>query len=616
VRSNSKETFAFTDLPGIFLVSEMKMGQDYKQSREENERLKQSTLDITKSYLRQPNTIVLVVISATDWIHSMNNDNLISYLAEWLEEVRKEGRDVPVYGVVTKLDTQNDLAAGSPLRKIFTNQLPKDHILQGLKVRKWIPVVSSPAVLAHGSGEKASRIEREAIQKCLKTCMPAHELAKLPVGRSVLLRELKLALLRAIGETHLTMRKSLDTVLTDIDAKLKRLPQAVTDAEKRRMFDSRLKTMDASLTDLVGARGAHIPTSGDQRSLRMQLMVDAPTEFETDLNKTELRGDIVSEVKQILNQAALEQGGSFDSDVSFNTLSVKIIERFKQPCIKLVNRCAEIIKEAFRTACNQAFGDYKMLEGLILAELGVSNSLAAEVDIEIDLSRLFSFLKASATSKVESLLEGYRSMASFHPMWREFDLLHSNILTKAEHKPPESKNRDLPGSSSSSLSDWAGVSPEVTLQHILKLPELARIVKQEGDFAITKYEEVSKSKLSVANKLKIAKHFARVEVMGYIIRMSLISTVFPLVLRDLRDGLFLGVKFGPTSWDHSVSTHLRTTLLFNPDNEKKVFALMEPSAEDREKREQLTKKREALLALKGSFVKCQDKMLQLVDLLK
>jgi len=612
VRSNNKETFAFTDLPGIFLVSEAKMGQDYKQSREENERLKQNTLDITKTYLRQPNTIVLVVISATDWIHSMNNDNLISYLAEWLEEVRKEGREVPVYGVITKLDTQSELAAGSPLRKIFTNQLPKDHILHGLKVRKWIPVVSSPAVLANGSGEAASRLEREAVVKCLKGAIPSQELSRMLIGRSILLRELKLALLRAISETHGTMRKSIDVALLDIDGKLKRLPQVATDSEKRRIFDARLKTLETSLNDLVGARGGHLASPLDQRSLRMQLMVDAPAQFEKDLNSTELRGDIIAEVKQILNQAALEQGGSFDSDVSFNTLSVKIIERFQKPCLKLVDRCAEIIQEAFRVAGSKAFSDYKRLEFLILAELGVPNDdplAGSSSEDENDLTRLFPFLKASARSKVLNVLDAYQTMTSFHPMWREFDLLHSNILTKEvkqEAKKSDSKDPD----------EMTGFTAERTLQHILKLPELAQVVKREGDFAIQKYEEETKQKLSLANKLKISKHFARVEVMGYIVRMSLISSVFPLVLRDLRDGLFRGVKFGPTSWDHSVSTHLRTKLLFDPDNEKKVFALMEPSPEDKDKRDQLNKKRESLQSLRGEFNQCQDKLHQLIELLK
>eukprot|EP00456_Euglypha_rotunda_P043833 TRINITY_DN3441_c0_g1_i4.p1 TRINITY_DN3441_c0_g1~~TRINITY_DN3441_c0_g1_i4.p1 ORF type:complete len:106 (+),score=8.05 TRINITY_DN3441_c0_g1_i4:176-493(+) len=104
--------------------------------------------------------------------------------------------------------------------------------------------------------------------------------------------------------------------------------------------------------------------------------------------------------------------------------------------------------------------------------------------------------------------------------------------------------------------------------------------------------------------------------MGYIIRTSLISTVFPLVLRDLRDGLFRGVKFGTTSWEHSVSTLLRQTLVFDPENEKKVFLLMEPSSEDVEKREQLNKKRVTLAALKQDFSTCQDKLRRLVDVLR
>jgi hypothetical protein len=82
-------------------LQEQKLGgKDYAQSRIENERLKEHTMAITQTYMRQKNTIVLVVISATDWMHGMNNDNLISYLAEWLEEIREQ-RPVTVFGVIT-----------------------------------------------------------------------------------------------------------------------------------------------------------------------------------------------------------------------------------------------------------------------------------------------------------------------------------------------------------------------------------------------------------------------------------------------------------------------------------------------------------------------------------
>ena len=40
----------------------------------------------------------------------------------------------------------------------------------------------------------------------------------------------------------------------------------------------------------------------------MQLMVDAPAEFERSLGKTSLRGDLVAEVAHIRDQCALEQG--------------------------------------------------------------------------------------------------------------------------------------------------------------------------------------------------------------------------------------------------------------------------------------------------------------------
>lgn len=79
-----------------------------------------------------------------------------------------------------------------------------------------------------------------------------------------------------------------------------------------------------------------------------------------------------------------------------------------------------------------------------------------------------------------------------------------------------------------------------------------------------------KVKISESNKLKIRKHFARYEVMGYIIRTSLLSTVFPIVIRDIRDGLFKGISYGTTSWEDSVSSMLRTKLMFDQKLEKQV----------------------------------------------
>jgi hypothetical protein len=98
---------------------------------------------------------------------------------------------------------------------------------------------------------------------------------------------------------------------------------------------------------------------------------------------------------------------------------------------------------------------------------------------------------------------------------------------------------------------------------------------------------------------------ARVEVMGYIVRMSLISSVYPLVLRDLRDGLFKGVRHGSVSFDHSVSTLLRMKLVFDNLMEKKVFECMDPSPDDAASRARLLKKKETLNSLKAEFGSCQ-----------
>jgi len=235
------------------------------------------------------------------------------------------------------------------------------------------------------------------------------------------------------------------------------------------------------------------------------------------------------------------------------------------------------------------------------------------LDPTLDPTKLFGYINNSATAKVLNLLDAFQTMTCFHPMWRDFDLLHQNILLreipeegdKKEHKKGDKRNN----------SDLK-MSPETTLQEILNLPELAKVVKQEGDLAIETYERICKTKLSSINRAKIAKHFARVEVMGYIIRTSLMSAVFPLVLRDLRDGLFRGVKFGVQCWEHSVSTLLRQKLVFEPENEKKVFQLMEPSVEDVEKRDALTKKKNTLQSLKHEFLICQEKQRKLVELLR
>jgi len=296
----------------------------------------------------------------------------------------------------------------------------------------------------------------------------------------------------------------------------------------------------------------------------------------------------------------LEQGGGFDSDVSFYTLSEKIIERYRAPCVKLVENVATVIREAIRDSVHAAFGDYKLLEPVVLKELGVSPS--DDMKDKEDAALLFGFLRNSATNKVLNLLEAFQTMSCYHPMWRNFESLYQNILVPADADPRESKR-----SSNSSKN------PEDTLQDILSLPALAKVVREEGDYAISMYESDTKTKLSLANKNKIRRHFARVEVMAYIIRMSLISSVFPLVLRDMRDGVFRGVKFGPTSWDHSVATLLRMKLVFDQEAEKKVFEFMEPSSEDLATRQQLTKKRETLLSLKNEFARSQERLKRLIS---
>ena len=159
------------------------------------------TMNITKHYVQKPNTIVLVVISATDWMHGMNNDSLCGHLAEWLEETRRT-QDVEVYGVITKLDMVQTLSKNSPIRKVLTGQLGENHVLQGLRVRRWIPVVSSPEIRKEQNLKTAARKENDAIMNVLKHSIPSRLLAEMSIGRKALLKELKIALLKAIMKTQ------------------------------------------------------------------------------------------------------------------------------------------------------------------------------------------------------------------------------------------------------------------------------------------------------------------------------------------------------------------------------------------------------------------------------
>lgn len=498
ITSKRNETFAFTDLPGIFLVSEQKLGADYASSRAENEKLKESTLHITKKYMSQPNTIVLVVVSSTDWMHGMNNDNLISYLAEWLEDIRKD-HPVPVYGVITKLDTQDKLGPNSIIKKLFSNTLPKEHILNGLQVKKWLPLISSREVLSKGIGADAAQFEREAIHKCLKSSFSASALAELPVGRSALLSCLKGALLDAIHSTHGTIRSKVDEFLDDLCSQVSLLPLAVGNAEKRRIFDHKLMSFEGTLKDLIGNGkigngGRHGGKKGENvRSFRMQLMADAPAKFDSELTATQLRGDVLRDVELLIDQAALEQGGNFDSDVVFDSLSSTLIQHFKAPCMGLVNTCANVVASAMKETARIEFGSYPQLEALVQSFLGI-NADGARIDLAGDIKtnqRLFQtklgpgtgissmergfyfpFLVHSARGKVLSLLDAMETMICFHPMWRNFDLLYTKIIMK--------------GSSSSSSKDKESV--EQVLQDMMNLEQLTASARKEGEHAIDLYE--------------------------------------------------------------------------------------------------------------------------------
>jgi hypothetical protein len=186
-------------------------------------------------------------------------------------------------------------------------------------------------------------------------------------------------------------------------------------------------------------------------------------------------------------------------------------------------------------------------------------------------------------------------------MWRNFDLLYQRILMATDRAKEKSSKED-------SKENDAGM----VLQEILDLPALARVVKGEGTYAIQEYMNKHKVQISKSAQAKIHKHFARVQVMGYIIRSALTSCVFPVVLRDLRDGLERGVKYGDREQEGSVAMFLRTRLSFNSDREKMVLKAMDPSVEDRATRDMLETKKAKLVNLKSDFTRCQQQLSQLV----
>jgi hypothetical protein len=51
------------------------------------------------------------------------------------------------------------------VKKVLMNQLEKDHVLNGLRVKKWLPVISSPEVLNEPDKAKASQIEADLVAR-------------------------------------------------------------------------------------------------------------------------------------------------------------------------------------------------------------------------------------------------------------------------------------------------------------------------------------------------------------------------------------------------------------------------------------------------------------------
>jgi len=376
----------------------------------------------------------------------------------------------------------------------------------------------------------------------------------------------------------------------------------------------------------------------------MQLMVDAPKTFEKELvsarcpSTAEQRRQRVlqhvGDVQDILDQSDLEQGGSFDSDMTFCRLSQKLVENYSRPCLDLVDSCVGIIAAAISRAACTAFSAFPGLRERVLRELGVTIDGSVVDADEQYLAGAFAsaptsqmlllpFLRYSARHKVLNLLDAQSLMSSVHPFWKHFETLFQNILnpdkTKATKADKDERSKSSPflgfGAAKVTAFSPSENDNEMTLQKMLDLDSLAKLVQEEGEAGIADYESGTQRKLSSAVKYKVRKHFARVEVMGYIIRMSLISNVFPLVLRDVRDGLFRGISFGFTSFNSSLSQYLRNRLMFDPKVEAKVFLLMEPSEEQALQRQKLASRKARLEELKVEFQKMGNKMGKLASVL-
>mmetsp|Transcript_2416 Transcript_2416/g.3480 ORF Transcript_2416/g.3480 Transcript_2416/m.3480 type:complete len:550 (-) Transcript_2416:167-1816(-) len=544
-------------------------------------------------------------------MHSMNNDPFISELATWLEEARKT-HSVDVYGVITKIDMQEKLSKNSPLYKIFTDTLPETHILRSIKVKKWIPCVSSPEVLGEADSKKSEQLEIKGIRNCLvNSGLKEETLMQIPMGRPALLRELKVALLKAISKTQKGLRKRLMNLRKITEKKLKGLPRPMSIHEKRQIFDRMLKSMEQKLKELIGVNG-----STTTNSLRMHLMVRAPNDFENDMLKSSLRGNVMLDVTQIINQAEIEMGGNFESRTAFDQLGKHIIDSYEKPCHKLVGTFAGGILRALKVAVDESFGEYKLLKTCIEDALGLPDTVDVDTILKNvreqastgepsqlgknpELIKMFPTLERSAMTKVDSLIDAHRTMVCFHPMWRNFNDLYNKILVDKK-------------SDQKSMSAYQPQG-ETTLQDMLGLDELRRRVKSEGLNAIRTFEQSKSVHLSNRIRERILRHFARVEVMGYIIRMNLRNSVFPIIVRDLREGVFRGIK-GVVNWDQSVAEVLRTKLLFNPKNEAKIMPLLDPSPEDTEKRKRLVKKVSVMTNLEKEFVRCEGHMKTLEEI--
>ena len=95
-------------------------------------------------------------------------------------------------------------------------------------------------------------------------------------------------------------------------------------------------------------------------------------QFEEDLGKATLQGDLVGEVEQLVNQSYLEQGGSFDSDTLFLSLSQKIIERCPKPPHRTPNH-----PPTLSTPC-----DFRSFSGPCERLIRVSSSIVSQALVE------------------------------------------------------------------------------------------------------------------------------------------------------------------------------------------------------------------------------------------